>query len=166
MTDITIRRADIADAEALTRIFECPRVIWGTSQLPYPSAQVWRKRLEVNDEHFRYVACVEGEVVGYLGLHLDPNRPRRKHAGGIGLAVRDDWQGKGVGTALMQAIVEMVDKWLNLTRLELEVYVDNEPALHLYKKFGFEIEGRMKQHSYRDGAYVDAYYMARLRPQK
>ncbi|TAH49382.1 MAG: GNAT family N-acetyltransferase [Chloroflexota bacterium] len=166
MTNITIRRADIADAEAITRIFECPRVIWGTLQLPYPSVQAWRKRLEVNDELFRFVACVDGQVIGTLGLHLDPNRPRRKHAGGIGMAVRDDWQGKGVGTALMQAVVELADKWLNLTRLELEVYVDNEPAVHLYKKFGFEIEGRIKQHSYRDGEYVDTYYMARLRPQK
>jgi putative acetyltransferase len=57
------------------------------------------------------------------------------------MAVRDDWQGKGVGTALMQEAVNLADKWLNLTRLELEVHTDNEPAIRLYKKFGFNIEG-------------------------
>jgi putative acetyltransferase len=52
--------------------------------------------------------------------------------------------------------------WLNLTRLELEVYSDNEPGLRLYKKFGFEIEGLKKKFTFRAGQYVDAYAMARL----
>ena len=79
------------------------------------------------------------------------------------MAVRDDWQGKGAGTALMQAAVDLADKWLNLTRLELEVYTDNEPAIRLYKKFGFTIEGTLAQFAFRDGQYVDSYLMARLR---
>lgn len=163
MTDIRIRRADVSDAEAIVRILESPRVVWGTLQVPYPSAQLWRKRLEYNDENLMYVACVGQEVVGNLGLHLNPTRPRRKHAASLGIMVREDWQGKGVGTALMQAAVDLADKWLNLTRLELEVYTDNAPAIHLYKKFGFEIEGTRKQDSFRDGVYVDTYFMARLR---
>ena len=79
------------------------------------------------------------------------------------MAVRDDWQGKGAGSALMQAAVDLADKWLNLTRLELEVYTDNEPAIRLYKKFGFITEGTLRQFAYRDGIFVDAYTMARLR---
>ena len=79
------------------------------------------------------------------------------------MAVRDDWQGKGAGTALMQAAIDLADKWLNLTRLELEVYTDNEPAIRLYEKFGFIIEGTLAQHSFRDGRYVDSHLMARLR---
>lgn len=164
MSEIVIRRADPGDADAIVRILEGPRAVWGTLQLPYPSAQLWRKRLELNDEHFLYVACVANEVVGQLGLHLNPTRPRRRHVAGLGMVVRDDWQGKGIGTALMRSAVDMADKWLNITRLELEVYADNEPAVRLYKKFGFEIEGTLRQHSFRDGEYVDSYYMARLRP--
>jgi putative acetyltransferase len=83
--------------------------------------------------------------------------------GQLGMAVRDDWQGKGVGTALMQAAIDLADKWLNLSRLELEVYTDNEPAVRLYQKFGFEIEGTAIQYAFRDGQYVDLYLMARLR---
>jgi putative acetyltransferase len=48
-------------------------------------------------------------------------------------------------------------------RLELEVYVDNAPAIRLYEKFGFIIEGTMVQFAFRDGQYVDTYMMARLR---
>ena len=79
------------------------------------------------------------------------------------MAVRDDWQGKGVGTALMQAAVDLADKWLNLTRFELEVYTDNAAAIQLYKKFGFTVEGTLAQFSFRDGQYIDSYLMARLR---
>jgi len=52
---------------------------------------------------------------------------------------------------------------LNLTRLDLRVYVDNEPAIALYNKFGFEIEGTHRLFAYRNGEYVDAHVMARLR---
>jgi putative acetyltransferase len=48
-----------------------------------------------------------------------------RHVGSIGMAVRDDWQGKGVGTALMEAALDLADNWLNLTRIELRVYTDN-----------------------------------------
>jgi putative acetyltransferase len=58
----------------------------------------------------------------------------------------------------------MADRWLNLVRLELEVYTDNEAAIRLYERFGFEREGTMRQYAFRDGLYVDAYAMARIRP--
>jgi putative acetyltransferase len=70
---------------------------------------------------------------------------------------------KGVGTALLQAAVDLADKWLNLTRLELEVYIDNKPAIRLYEKFGFTLEGTLVQYAFREGHYVDTYVMARLR---
>lgn len=164
MTIITIRHAEPSDYEAVHYIYTYPKVIRGTLQLPYPALEMWRKRLaEPAEGHVNLVACIEsGEVVGQLGLHTSP-RPRRRHAGQIGMAVRDDWQGKGVGTALLQATVDLADKWLNLTRLELEVFVDNAPAIRLYEKFGFTIEGTQVDFAFREGQYVDTYFMARLR---
>ncbi len=163
--DIVIRRVEPGDYQAAQRIFAGPKVIWGTLQMPYPSVEMWRKRLAEPPEGFvNLVACVNDEVVGTIGIHTFPNHPRRHHVAEIGMAVRDDWQGKGVGTALMQAAVDMADKWLNLIRLELEVYTDNEPAIRLYKKFGFTIEGTGVKAVFRDGEYVDNYMMARLRP--
>lgn len=163
MRDIVIRRAEPSDAEAIYRIFQGPRAVWGTLQIPYPSLAVWKTRLEPRDDFYLYVAAVAYEVVGQIGLETFSRRPRRKHVGRLGMAVRDDWQGKGVGSALMRAALDMADNWLNLTRLELEVYTDNEPAVALYKKFNFEIEGTLRQHAFRDGKYVDSYFMARLR---
>jgi L-phenylalanine/L-methionine N-acetyltransferase len=161
---IAIRRTEPSDFEAVRTIFSGALAVWGTLQLPFPSAEQWRKRLaEPPEGLFSLVACADTELVGQLGLHTFPHAPRRRHVGQLGMVVRDDWQGKGVGTALMQAAVDLADKWLNLERLELDVYTDNEAAVRLYKKFGFVIEGTLVRFAFRDGRYVDAYMMARFR---
>jgi L-phenylalanine/L-methionine N-acetyltransferase len=161
---ITIRHAEPDDYEALHRIFSGPRVIAGTLQLPLPSAEMWRKRVSEKPENlYSLVACADGEVVGNLGLETQPTRWRRRHVGQIGMAVRDDWQGKGIGTALMEAALDLADNWLNLTRVELSVFTENAAAIALYEKFGFEVEGTHRRYAFRNGAYVDSYSMARVR---
>jgi len=160
---VIVRRAEPGDHEALQRIFSGLRAIAGTLQLPFPSAEMWRKRLtEPPEGLFSLVACVENEVVGEISLHISPTRWRMRHVASIGMAVRDDWQGKGVGTALMEAALDLADNWLNLTRVELHVYVDNAPAIALYKKFGFDIEGTHRHFAFRNGEYIEGYSMARL----
>ena len=159
-----IRRLEPDDYEAVYQIFCGPRAVSGTLQIPYPSAESWRRRLaEPREGSYHLAACAGNELVGQLGIDTFPTQARRRHAAELGMAVRDDWQGKGVGSALMQAAVDLADKWLNITRLELQVYTDNEPAVRLYKKFGFAIEGTLRCFAYRDGQYVDAYTMARIR---
>ena len=165
--NISIRHIEPSDYAALQKIFSGPKTVWGISQVPYPSVEEWQKQLADSVTGlYRLVACVDGDVVGQLGLHTSPDRPRRRHAGQIGIAVRDDWQGKGVGTALMQATIDLADNWVNLSRLELEVYTDNEPAIKLYQQFGFAIEGTGISYGFRDSEFVDVYFMARLREQK
>jgi putative acetyltransferase len=160
---IEVRHAEPADYEAIHMIYTQPKVVWGTLQLPYSSSEKYRVRLaEPAQGAHTLVACIDGEVVGHLNLMTRPDSPRRKHAGGIGMGVHDDWQGKGVGSALMEALIDLADNWLNLTRLELTVYIDNEPAVKLYQKYGFEIEGQLRRYAFRAGQYVDVYHMARL----
>lgn len=160
---VTIRRAEPGDFAAVHQIYLCSNVIAGTLQLPFSSVETWRKRLEPVEGVFQLLACTEQEVVGHLGLHTFPNSPRRRHVGAVGMAVRDDWQGKGVGSALLQAAVDLADQWLNLSRLELEVFVDNAPAIHLYQKYGFVVEGTAVDFAFRAGQYVNIFRMARLR---
>ncbi|MBL9139740.1 MAG: GNAT family N-acetyltransferase [Verrucomicrobiales bacterium] len=164
-TTPVVRHAAVADAEAIARIFAGPRAIWGTLQIPFPTAEKWRKRLEEgqNAGIFSLVACVDLEPVGILGLHTHPHEPRIRHAASLGMAVRDDWQRRGIGRQLVQAAVDLADDWLGISRLELDVYVDNEPAILLYQRFGFQVEGTKRRAALREGRWVDVLVMARLR---
>jgi L-phenylalanine/L-methionine N-acetyltransferase len=163
--DITVRHLEPEDYKALHRIFSGPKVVADTLQMPFPSAEMWRERLSQPPEGlYSLVACVEREVVGSLGLETSPTRWRMRHVGSIGMAVRDDWQGRGIGTALMEAALDLADNWLNLTRIELRVYTDNAAGIALYKKFGFEVEGTHRRLAFRDGEYVDGYSIARIKP--
>jgi L-phenylalanine/L-methionine N-acetyltransferase len=161
-TAIAIRRAEPRDAEALKAIFDSPGSMAGTLQLPFPSVAMWQKRLaDFPPDDVMLVAEVDSEVVGNLGLHVAAKSPRRRHAGAIGMAVRDDWHNRGVGTALLAAGIDLADNWLGYTRLELTVYTDNAAAVALYRKFGFAVEGTARGYALRDGTYVDAFMMAR-----
>ena len=161
--DIIIRHTEPDDYRALHEIFSGPKVVAGTLQMPLPPRELWRKRLSEPPEGlYSLVACVDGEVVGNLGLET-VRAPRLRHTGRFGMAVRDDWQGKGIGTALMEAMLDLADNWLGLTRIELHVYTDNHAGVALYKKFGFGIEGTHRRYAFRNGEYVDSYSMARLR---
>ncbi len=164
MANVSVRHAEPDDAQAIHQILCGPRATAGTLQLPLQSVEGVRKRFfsETREGLYHLVACMDEEVVGHLGLETF-TRPRRRHVGEIGMAVRDDWQGQGVGTALMEAVLDLADNWLDLTRIELSVYTDNAAGIALYEKFGFEIEGTHRRYAFRNGDYVDAYSMARLR---
>jgi putative acetyltransferase len=162
---VQIRRAEPSDAEAIYDVYRNPRAVWGTFQIPFPSLEEWKKRLsQPPDGAYFLVAICEEKVIGMLGLHTAPTQPRRRHAAALGMAVHDGWHGRGVGNALVRAAVDLADNWLNLHRLELEVYTDNEPAVRLYQRNGFVVEGTLKDFAFRNGGYADAFTMARLRP--
>jgi len=159
---IVVRRAEVRDAAAIARIFDAPNAIAGTLQLPYPSPDAWARRVaEWPENDYVFVAELAGEVVGNLGLHSVSKSPRRRHVGTLGMAVRDDCQRRGVGTALLSAAIDVADNWIGYARLELTVYTDNAAAIALYRKFGFETEGTARQYALRDGEFVDALMMAR-----
>ncbi|MFP3581719.1 GNAT family N-acetyltransferase, partial [Arthrobacter sp. SIMBA_036] len=74
--------------------------------------------------------------------------------------MHDAYHGRGVGTALLRALTETADASLGLRRLELQVFVDNTPAIALYRKFGFVEEGVSRGYAMRDGVLADALHMA------
>lgn len=163
MSKITIRAFQNSDWEDIADVFQMPICQRGTMQMPYQSRDDIKQRLEnPSQEMHRLVAIDEstGTAIGIIGLHL--SKGRRKHVAGIGMAVHDDYQNQGVGTQLMQAALELAEKWLDLKRIELQVYTDNKGAIRLYEKFGFVHEGTHRAFAIRDGKFVDAHAMARV----
>ena len=63
----------------------------------------------------------------------------------------------------MREMINLCDNWLRIDRIELTVFADNDSGIALYRKFGFVIEGTGKGFALRNGEYVDAHYMARMK---
>lgn len=161
--DITVRHSKRKDADSVRAIYAGKEAVAGTLQLPYVAEYVWEERLEKPAPGvYSLVAESEGRVLGHIVLCVNQNQ-RRSHSAYIGMGVMDGFNGKGIGTALVAAVIDMVDNWLNLSRLELTVFTDNERAKRLYEKTGFVVEGKARGFAFRDGSFVDALYMARIR---
>lgn len=158
---VGVRAYEESDSSTIATIFNQRSVALGTLQVPYMTAAERHIRWTASDTHRPLVAEINGRVVGHAGLQIFGRR--RAHVGSFGMGVDEHFQRRGVGTALLIAILDLADNWYNLRRVELEVYCDNAAAIHLYEKFRFSIEGTHRAYAYRDGKYVDAYSMARLR---
>jgi putative acetyltransferase len=164
VTDLTVRRATLADAAQLHRIYSHPAVLENTGQQPLSTleqVQEWVSSFE-NDAYL-LVACAGKDILGALTLKTWAD-PAFRHKGEIGrVAVDQARSGRGVGSRLMAAAIDLADNWFNLMRLELLVRADNTAAIQLYRKFGFTEEGILHAYGYRNGRYMDCMAMARMR---
>ena len=158
----------MSDAEGVAALRRQPEIAEYTLSLP--SARTERteefiKGLDANSHVFVAVTTLPGgseKVIGMAGLTVEKN-PRLRHCGGIGIMVDKDCRGVGVGSALMEKLLDMADNWLMLVRVELGVYSDNERAIHLYEKYGFVKEGVKRKAAISRGQYMDEIIMARIK---
>ncbi len=166
-TGLIIRRAQPADAADFAQQMSHPEVYANLMQLPMPTLEMWRKRLEASAEPANHdallVAQLGEHVVGSAGLHPQA-KLRRRHVAQIGISVAVPHQGQGVGRALMQALCDYADQWAQILRIELTVFTDNTRAIALYQAFGFRHEGTHVGFALRHGVYADVHSMARLHP--
>ncbi len=110
-------------------------------------------------EHHPFVLIDNGELIGALGLNPT-------HAPGVlalGMWVLPERRGRGGGRMLAEAAIAA--RPVDVHKIELEVFTDNEPAIALYRSLGFEAEGTRRDHYRReDGSLRSALVMARLFP--
>ena len=163
MQEIVVRHSESKDIPGIKAIFKGKTIYSNTLQLPYSSIEKWESQFETPQAgYYSLVAELDEDIVGHTGLKVDQN-PARNHIGSCGIAVKDSHHRKGIGNKMLAAMVDLSDNWLNQKRLELSTYTDNEAAIGLYRKYGFEIEGESPCFAFRDGAYASAYPMGRVR---
>ncbi len=157
-----LRAVQPKDAEGVAALINLPGFRWGTLRLPYETPEQVGRRIEkAGPDLVSLVAVADGRIIGNAALERQAGR--RSHVGRVGMGVHDAWTGRGVGSALLAALLDTADKWLGLQRVELTVWTDNAPALALYRRFGFVLEGTHRAYGFRDGLYADSHAMARLR---
>jgi RimJ/RimL family protein N-acetyltransferase len=164
--DFSIRHADPADADELTRLADDVSAEpegWLISVAgEWRSAGDERRFLKALRRYPHAAVFVaereDGALVGRLSVGRDPH-PASSHVADVGLMVALDARRQGVGTALLRAAVDWARE-AGVRKLELHVFPWNEAAIALYDAFGFEREGFRKRHYRRGGEFVDAILMA------
>jgi putative acetyltransferase len=161
--ELILRAPGEADAEGVHEILMSPHVVRGTMRVPGSPLSTTRERLSPAPGTHQLVAVDDDRIAGF-GELVRPADERMLHGAEINMvAVHSEWLGRGVGRALAEALVDLGDNWLNLTRIGLIVFADNEPAIALYESLGFEHEGTMRRLGYGDGRWMDARVMGRIR---
>ncbi len=107
-----------------------------------------------------YYAVDDTKVVGWCDIFPEDN-PRQKHRGSLGMGIISEYRGKGIASKLLAAVLAHA-KDFGLEKVELNVYTSNVNAIALYKKFGFEQEGLIRNYRKLDGVYFDCLAMAKF----
>lgn len=163
---IYVRRAIPADAEAVIAFIKHT-----DGESPYMTREAGEYAMAVETER-RFLAHVDGrpnalfltawdhgELVGTIDFHGGTRR-RTAHAGEFGLVVRRSHWGRGIGGALLDALLAWARGHAAVTKVKLRVRADNAAALALYEARGFEVEGRLRAEVVVDGAPMDVLAMA------
>jgi RimJ/RimL family protein N-acetyltransferase len=108
------------------------------------------------------VAEAAGELIGVLDFHSQ-NRKRVVHTGELGMSVHKAWRDKGVGRALLTALLAWAEQHPVLEKVCLQVFATNTRAIALYTSLGFKEEGRqVRDVKLESGEYVDVFLMAKF----
>src|SRR5207237_735207 len=114
-----------------------------------------------SDNSVFLVAEAEGQIIGILTC-VGGKHGALRHVTTLGVSVRREWRGRGVGAALMRAAIDWAKGTGVVTRIELHAFARNDGAIRLYERLGFATEGRRRRAVFRDGEYQDDVIMALL----
>jgi RimJ/RimL family protein N-acetyltransferase len=123
------------------------------------SARHYRRRFRRSwtPDEAELVATLGNRVIGHLNVSREES-PATRHVASLGMSVAADHRGQGVGASLMRECIRWA-RTFGVEKLALSVYPDNERALALYRRFGFEQEGRLTGHSKKSIGYRDEIVM-------
>ena len=160
-TKIEIRYTEMSDGKHLKQ--------W----LIEPGVSRWfpmHDEVEIDDAVQRWIgfcrykcsltAVLDGVPCGLTTLYLQPYR-KLAHQCEFGIIVGEGYRGKGVGSQLLTSLMQLAKDNFKIELLHLQVYAEN-PAIHLYKRFGFREFGRQSHWIKDEGVYVGRVFMERF----
>lgn len=158
---VTIRRAEIDDAEKLLRCIKTyvpqseyiPKLAQEI-ELTIEQEKDWINLFLTSENSLLLIAEFDNEIIGNIDL-TGSRRKMMQHTAVIGIGMLQDWRNSGLGTILLKSAIEWAKENSILEILWLQVYTDNKLGLALYQKMGFEENGIMKNFFKHDGKYFD-----------
>ena len=107
------------------------------------------------------VVEVDNKIIGCLNFRGGP-RPRNEHAGEFGVSVLKEYWGQGIGSAMIQEMIEWAKATKVVRKINLLVRIDNTRAVHIYEKLGFMREGVISRGVFISGQFYDYIHMGYL----
>ncbi|XXM70818.1 N-acetyltransferase family protein [Lysinibacillus sphaericus] len=165
-----IRNVKVEDAEALLDIGTS--IISEGEYFIVVSEEVEKKPLHEEKERIQrilenrketiIVAEVNGIVVGSIEFRSQ-TRKRLAHTGSVSMSITNKYRGRGIGKALLKALLDWAEENPLIEKVSLGVFSTNQRAISLYKQMGFVEEGRlMKEYKLDHGEYIDDILMCKF----
>lgn len=164
-TELEITKATEADAEALIVYLnqvggESDNLLFGENEFP-TDVELEReviRTLNTSRCSALFVAKLDGKIVGASSIK-SPVRKRIAHQAEIGLSVKKEYWNLGIGTALLETMIEFAKQTAQIEIIHLGVRAGNEKAIRLYQKMGFEMIGRYRNFFKINNVYSDEILM-------
>lgn len=162
--DIDIRKIQNNDVsgfyDALCDVANEKIYLLTTTPPPYDKIEKFVKN-NIANNNAQYIALLNNNIIGWADI-IPLERNTMSHVGHLGMGVLSDFRSQGIGLKLLQKTMTHAFSQ-GLTRLELEVFSDNQSAIALYKKCGFNIEGVKRYARLFSGNYQDIVIMAQYK---
>lgn len=103
----------------------------------------------------------DGRFIGHCALFNFDDVARTCE---LGITIGDKaYWGRGYGREAVRLLLHYAFRLRNVRRVHLSVNGNNTRAIRAYEACGFVVEGRLRQHAWHDGGYVDLLQMGLLR---
>lgn len=166
--EVSLRSPTADDAPRLLRYLDAvrrqtPFIQWGPDDaLPtLQQERQWVQSRRDRDGSVILIAEAAGEVISICGVDRDGPYQRIDHGAELGISIDAAWCDGGLGTLLMGELIAWATRHPALSVLRLGAFADNDRAIALYTKLGFEPEGRRRWRLRRGDALVDEVIMSR-----
>lgn len=139
-TQVRIVPAQPADAASLVSFLQQANqesdavLITNLAHLTAASETDQLKAIAKSDHCEVIVARLGQQVIGTATIMIQPDQD---NTGELGVVVAKEYWHQGIGTALLETILDWYQHGSELQQLVLDVFADNHRAIDLYHRFGF-----------------------------
>ena len=167
--ELLIREAEAEDAAELVTFLNCVSLETDFTSLDGEGILLTDTEMELfldkqthSENQITLLALLNDEIAGIVNITAD-QRKRVRHIGNLFIVIGQKYWNNGLGSLLLEEVVEWAQASGVLRRLQLTVQTRNQAAVHLYQKYGFVIEGRQERGAYiEEGKFIDVYLMGKL----
>ncbi len=162
---VIIREANKLDAVKMIKYIdkisrESDNLTFGEGEFGanYEQEEVFIENISRQKNSLMIIAEDNGKIIGNLTF-VGGKRPRTAHSGEFGISVLKDYWGNGLGTELINYLIDWSKEHKIVRKINLRVRIDNIHAISLYEKMGFVMEGKISREMKIEDEFIDALHM-------